>query len=61
MSRIGKKPVAIPGGVTAAVNGQEVSNAAEVGRQLQRIASGRIARILVWRSAGEVFVTVKKE
>ncbi len=25
MSRIGKKPVAIPGGVTAAVNGQEVS------------------------------------
>ncbi len=24
MSRIGKKPVAIPGGVTAAVNGQEV-------------------------------------
>ena len=24
MSRIGKKPVAVPGGVTAAVNGQEV-------------------------------------
>ena len=25
MSRIGKKPVAIPGGVTASVNGQEVA------------------------------------
>ena len=40
---------------------EAVSNAAEAGRELQKIASGRIARILVWRGDGEVFVTVRKQ
>jgi serine protease Do len=49
------------GDVILSVNGQMVSSAAEAGRELQRIASGRIARVLVWRGDGEVFVTVRKE
>jgi serine protease Do len=50
-----------PGDVILSVNRQPVSNAAEAGRALQQIASGRIAQILVWRGDGEVFVTVKKD
>jgi S1-C subfamily serine protease len=49
------------GDVIMSVNGQPVSNAAGAGRELQKVAAGRIARILVWRGDGEVFVTVKKE
>jgi serine protease Do len=49
------------GDVILAVNGRNVSNASDAGRELQRVQSGRIARILVWRGDGEVFVTVKKE
>jgi serine protease Do len=49
------------GDVILQVNGQEVSSAADAGRELQRIAAGRIARVLVWREDGEVFVTVRKE
>src|SRR5262249_53070942 len=54
-----------PGDVILSVNGTRVSSAAEAGRELQKVASGRLARILVWRSNGdrgdEVFVTIKKE
>jgi serine protease Do len=49
------------GDVILSINGQPVSNATEAGRQLQQIQQGRIARILVWRGDGEVFVTVQKE
>jgi serine protease Do len=49
------------GDVILSVNGELVGNAADAGRELQKIASGRIARILVWRGDGEVFVTVRKE
>jgi serine protease Do len=49
------------GDVILSVNGQAVGTAAEAGRELQRITSGRIARILIWRGDGEVFVTVRKE
>ncbi len=49
------------GDVILSVNGQAVSSAAEAGRELQKITSGRIARILLWRGDGEVFVTVRKE
>ena len=53
------------GDVILSVNGKTVASASEAGRELQKVASGRIARILVWRSSGdrgdEVFVTVKKE
>jgi serine protease Do len=50
-----------PGDVILSVNGQTVGSAADAGRELQKIASGRIARILVWRGDGEVFLTVQKE
>ena len=49
------------GDVMLSVNGRAISNASEAGRELQRIEAGRIARILVWRDEGEVFVTVRKE
>lgn len=49
------------GDVILSVNGQNVSSAVEAGRELQKIAAGRIARILVWRGDGEVFVTIRKE
>jgi serine protease Do len=49
------------GDVILSVNRQRVSNAAEAGRELQRVAAGRIAQILIWRDGGEVFVTVRKE
>jgi serine protease Do len=49
------------GDVILEVNSQRVSNAAEVGRELQRVQSGRNARILVLRAGSRVFVTVRKD
>jgi serine protease Do len=49
------------GDVILAVNGEAIASASEAGRALGQIANGRIARILVWREGGEVFVTVRKE
>jgi S1-C subfamily serine protease len=49
------------GDVILSVNGQQVSSASDAGRELQKIAAGRIARILVWRGDSEVFVTVRKQ
>ena len=49
------------GDVILSVNGQAVTSAAEAGRELQKITSGRIARLLVWRGDGEVFLTIRKE
>jgi serine protease Do len=48
------------GDVILQVNRQNVSNAADAGRELQKVASGRFAQILLWRDGGETFVTVKK-
>jgi serine protease Do len=50
-----------PGDVILSVNRRPVANAAEAGRALQQIQSGRIAQILVWRVDREVFVPVQKE
>jgi serine protease Do len=50
-----------PGDVVLSVNGQNVANASEAARELQQVAAGRYARILLWRGDGEVFVTVRKE
>jgi len=49
------------GDVILSVNRTRVSSAAEAGRELQKIGSGRIAQILVWRGDAEVFVTVRKD
>jgi len=50
-----------PGDVILSVNRQTVSNAADAARELQKIESGHIAQLLIWRGDGEVFVTVKKD
>jgi serine protease Do len=49
------------GDVILSVNRKPVTNAVEAGRELQKIASGHIAQILVWRGESEIFVTVKKD
>jgi serine protease Do len=49
------------GDVILSINRAPVANAADAGRELQKIASGHIAQILVWRGESEVFVTIKKD
>jgi serine protease Do len=49
------------GDVILSVNGKQVMNAQDARNELQNVPSGRIARILLWRDSGEVFVTVKKD
>jgi S1-C subfamily serine protease len=49
------------GDIILSVNGKAVSTASDAGRELQKVASGRIARILIWRDQSEQFVPVKKE
>ena len=49
------------GDVVMSVNGMKVSSAAETGQELQKIASGRLARLLLWRDNAELFVTVRKD
>ncbi len=50
-----------PGDVVISINREPVASAADAGRALQKIESGRLAQILVWRSGNEVFVTVQKD
>jgi serine protease Do len=50
-----------PGDVLLSVNRVPVSNAAEAGRELKKIQSGRLAQLLLWRNGNEVFATVKKD
>ncbi|HLB44074.1 MAG TPA: PDZ domain-containing protein, partial [Candidatus Limnocylindrales bacterium] len=50
-----------PGDVIVSVNQTAVSNAADAGRALQRIASGRLAQLVLLRQDGRVFVAVKKD
>jgi len=45
MSRIGKKPVAVPGGVTAAVNGQEVKVKGPKGELKHVLAATMVAKL----------------
>ncbi len=49
------------GDIIQSVNRKAVSNAAEAARELQAVASGRIAQVLLWRADNQVFVTIKKE
>ena len=50
-----------PGDVILSVNGMSVATAADAGRELQKVASGRTARLLIWRDQNELFVPVKKD
>src|SRR3954454_9724636 len=49
------------GDVIHSVNGKPVSNAVEAARELQKIQSGRLAQLRVWRGDKEIFVPVKKD
>ena len=49
------------GDVILSVNGKAVSNAVEAARELQKIATGRLAQLRVWRGDAEVFVPIKKD
>jgi serine protease Do len=49
------------GDVILTINDQRIAGAAEAGRVLQQIPSGRNARILLWREGREAFVTVRKD
>jgi serine protease Do len=49
------------GDIVQSINRKPVTNAAEAARELQAVASGRIAQILIWRGDNQVFVTIKKE
>lgn len=57
MSRIGKKPVAIPGGVTAAVNGQEVKVKGPKGELQHVLVDDIIAKL----DNGEVEISMRED
>ena len=57
MSRIGKKPVAIPGGVTASVNGQEVAVKGPKGELKHVLVDSVIAKL----DKGELEVTMRED
>ena len=52
-----------PGDVILSVNRRTVSSAEEAGRELQKVASGGLAQLLLWRSnpPGQLFVPVRKD
>jgi serine protease Do len=51
-----------PADVILSVNRRPVSNAAEAGRELQKIPSGGLAQLLLWRgNLGQLFVPVRKD
>ena len=50
-----------PGDVILQVNRVKVSTAAEAGRELGKIPSGRFAQLLLWRDNTQVFVAIKKD
>jgi len=57
MSRIGKKPVAIPGGVTAAVNGQEVKVKGPKGELQHVLVDDIIAKL----DNGEIEISMRDD
>jgi large subunit ribosomal protein L6 len=57
MSRIGKKPVAVPGGVTAAVNGQEVKVKGPKGELKHVLVDDIIAKL----DQGEIEIAMRED
>jgi large subunit ribosomal protein L6 len=57
MSRIGKKPVAVPGGVTAAVNGQEVKIKGPKGELKHVLADAMVAKL----DKGGIAITMRED
>jgi serine protease Do len=50
-----------PGDVILSVNRKQVSSATEAARELQKVQSGHLAQLIVWRGNAETFVSVKKD
>jgi serine protease Do len=50
-----------PGDVILSVNRKSVASAVEAQRELQKVQSGHLAQLIVWRGGSETFVTVKKD
>jgi serine protease Do len=50
-----------PGDVILSVNRKSVASAVEAQRELQKVQSGHLAQMIVWRGGSETFVTVKKD
>src|SRR5262249_18394035 len=50
-----------PGDVILSVNRKTVASAIEAQRELQKVQSGHLAQMIVWRGNNETFVSVKKE
>jgi S1-C subfamily serine protease len=50
-----------PGDVILSVNGKSITSAAAAAAELQKVQTGHIAQLRVWRGDTEVFVPVKKE
>jgi serine protease Do len=50
----------LPRDVILAVNRQDVSSLSQITREIQRVASGEVIPLLVWRGGQEVFVMVTK-
>jgi serine protease Do len=50
-----------PGDVILSVNRKSVSSAVEAQRELQKVQSGHLAQLIVWRGTSETFVSVKKD
>lgn len=51
----------IPGDVILSINGTAVSSADAAVKMLDQVASGRIARVIVWRSGTEQLLTLRKK
>ena len=50
-----------PGDVLLSVNRKPVASAVEAQRELQKVQTGHLAQLIVWRNGSETFVTVKKD
>jgi len=50
-----------PGDIILSINRRPVSSAADAARELQKVRSGGLAQLLLWRDQGQVFVPVKKD
>jgi serine protease Do len=50
-----------PTDIILSVNGRSVSSAADAKRELDRVQTGHLAQLRVWRGEQEIFVPVKKD
>jgi serine protease Do len=54
-------PLLRPGDVILSVNRKAIGSAVDAQRELQKVQSGHLAQLIVWRGGNETFVSVKKD